>query len=158
MDINLVMQSSNAKGEAVWVDNLAGLPGARFLMRPWISLWVQREQARLERAASKEDRDADGKLTPEAALRIDKDVVASHVLLGWDGLDQGGEPLEFSHGLARQLLDFEDFFLAVALARNDATSAAADKLDALRKNSSPPSSDNLAAEPLATSSPVRKTG
>lgn len=58
---------------------------------------------------------------------IDDIAIADEVLVGWSGITQGGQPLEFSEGLKQQLINRAAFAAAIVVAWNDSICGARKK-------------------------------
>lgn len=134
MDIATIRAVDAADAEGVWVDGLPGLGDVRLLVRPAASPRILREVGMLSRAATAEDRDESGMLTAEADARIDRDVMLSAVLLGWDRLTDKGVPIAFSRQHAEEFLAVETFASAVRIATIRAAAKTKKIAEDLEKN------------------------
>lgn len=119
MDIRSIQKDSAAIAEGQWVDSIPGMGDLRLKVRGSTANKVMAVRARKQRNAPNEDRSADGALSVEAAMRIETEVLHEAVLLDWDGLTDGGQPVKFDSALAKDWLtnpDFRDFADAVVWA------------------------------------------
>lgn len=119
MDIQSIKKDSAAIAEGQWVDNIPGMGDLRLKVRGSSANYVVAVRARKQRNAPNEDRAADGSLSVDATLRIETEVLHEAVLLDWDGLTDGGQPVKFDATLAKDWLtnpDFRDFADAVVWA------------------------------------------
>lgn len=130
MDIQSLKRDSAAIAEGQWVDNIDGMGDLRLRVRGWNSPKAVALRARLFRKLTAKDRDERGAAKPEAETRINCEVLHGAVLLDWDGLTDGGEPVKYDADLARRWLtdpDYRHFADAVFVAAQivDQTRAAA---------------------------------
>lgn len=133
MDIQSIKKDSAAIAEGQWVDSIPGMGDLRLKVRGSSANYVVAVRARKQRNAPNEDRAADGSLSVDATLRIETEVLHEAVLLDWDGLTDGGQPVKYDASLAKDWLtnpDFRDFADAVVWASgvvSRTTKAAKDK-------------------------------
>lgn len=133
MDFSAIKAADDRDRDGVWVGDLPGLGDVRLLVRPLGSPRVLRELGRQERRAGDDDR-TDGRLTDDAAARIDREILSGAVLLGWENLTEDGEPVPFSRETALEFMAAELFESAVRVAAIKAGAKAAAKTEALEKN------------------------
>lgn len=103
MDISNVLLNPEKVEGGMWVD-AEDLEGVRFHVRGSFSSEYARTLGALQRAATDDDREADGSLKPEVSRRIMGEALATGLLIGWDGLEANGEPLEYTPELATRIL------------------------------------------------------
>ena len=103
MDISNVLLNTTAIEEGVWKDAV-DLPGVRLQVRGTLSSEYSKVLSALQRSAPSEDRDTDGSLLPEASRRVVGTAISEALLLGWEGLTNGDEPLPYSPDLALRIL------------------------------------------------------
>jgi len=109
MDIQSLKVDSGKVAEGTWVTGLPGAGDLRLRVRGWNSPKAVALRSRLEREAPKSDRIRGGGMKPTASTRIGSQVLAEVVLLDWDGMTNGGEPMPYDADLARQWLMDPDF-------------------------------------------------
>ena len=135
MDFGSIREADSAIAEGEWVENLPGLGDGALLVRSPSSSIVKRESGHAMRMAA----EADGRVSNEARDRIDLDVTARFVLLGWRNLTENGESVPFSVETARQWLEVGVFYDAVQIAAMRVGARARARVKALQGNSSAPS-------------------
>lgn len=119
MDIQSLSIDVAAVEGGQWVGDLPGMGDLRLLVRGFSAPKVQALRARKLRRLPKPDRERDGQPKFEAAMRITAEVLHEAVLLGWEGLSDGGKPVKYDPDLAREWLTdprFQRFADAVAMA------------------------------------------
>lgn len=139
MDIGKLKAASERVEDGEWIGDIPNLGDAELLVRSLASPSVKRPLARAMRLVPKAGRTKDGSILPHVQDRIDREIVAEHVLLGWRGLTEDGEPVEYSRALAYEWLAIPLFAEAVQAAINRATGKAMTALEELRGNSQAPS-------------------
>lgn len=132
MDIDALKATSVAIDDGEWQSDLPNLPGVELKVRSYSAPIVAKAVAKALRKA--------GDVSDDAREEIDRDVIAQHVLMDWRGLTQNGEPVSFTSESARELLMSGIFLAAVNVAAGRVSAANEERLAALAKNSSTPSS------------------
>lgn len=139
MDIkNFVVseQALQAMDNGAWVADVDGAPGVRWLVRGLKSDAVRKAQEEKQakvRASRKKGKD----LTDEEKTQIFKEVLHEKVLLGWEGLTSGGEPLPYDAALAASFImdrkgeKFTGFVIAAAQSLDESPD---DFIEAAAKN------------------------
>lgn len=143
MDISTLKKDSSAIAAGQWVGDIPGLGEVRLYVRGLSSAAAVSLRQRKERAVPNDQRERDGSLKPDAAVRLTTEVLHEAILLGWEGLTSGGKPLAYDSETARKYLtdpDFEAFADAVVWASRVVDRGTAATKEALEKNSATPSS------------------
>lgn len=125
MEIGKIKEASEIIEGAYWVDASA-LDGVRFHVRGLNHPEVMRSLSRLSRECD----------TQEEA---DSRVVLEAILLGWDGLTDGGKPYEYSREAAEAMLQSSIFEGAVRAAAFSITKDHSEKVEELVGNLKKPS-------------------
>lgn len=142
MDIRSIKRDSAAAAAGQWVGGIPGMADVRLRVRGLGSPTVVAIRARKERRVGWGDRETDGSLKPDVAVRILGEVLHEAVLLDWEGFTDGGQPVTYSADLAEKWLtdpDYSDFADAVVYAARVADRGAAEVQDKTEKNSARPS-------------------
>lgn len=103
MDIkNFVVSNEGlqALDNGSWVADVEGAPGVRWLVRGLKSDPVRKAQE-AKQAKVRASRGKGKDLTDDEKTQIFKETIHEVVLIRWDGLTSGGEPLEYDSDLAR---------------------------------------------------------
>lgn len=119
MDIQTLRRNSAAAAEGRWVDDIPSMPGVRLRVRGASSLAAVNCRRKKERQVEKKDRERGGGFKPEVEQRIAREVLHEAVLLEWDGMTNGADPLPYDFDIAGQFLlnpDFDAFAGAVTWA------------------------------------------
>lgn len=129
MDIDALKEDHEKHADGEWIGDIPGLDGVRLRVRPLSHPRVVRQSGRAFRNAS------GGKpLTDEAEDKLDREIIAKHVLTGWEGLTQKGKPLKFSPEKALELMGLDKFDMGVRVAMSRAGIEQEAVEDALEKN------------------------
>lgn len=125
-----------------WVENIPGMDDLRLKVRGVQNADWRRMQPKLIERVPRAER-INGRLTPEAADRVQTELLIETVLIDWGNvLSDDGSPVPFSKDRARELLDDPDmvaFREAVLYAAGSVAEAAAIETGATAKNSETPS-------------------
>ncbi len=143
MDIQSIKKNSAVIAAGQWVDDIPGLSDARLRVRGLTCAAARAFRAKRERAAPDSDREADGMLNNGALRRILCETLLEVVLIDWEGLTSGGEPLPYAKETAEQFLldpDYEEFADWVTWAAHSVDRNNTGVQAALEKNSGAPSS------------------
>lgn len=109
MDISALKRDSTKVEAGEWVGEIPGMEDVRLRVRGLSSPTAVALRSRKERKVSRDGRERDGQLKADVALRILGEVLHEAVLLDWDGLTSGGQPLPFDKDLARDWLTNPDY-------------------------------------------------
>ncbi|WP_024586005.1 hypothetical protein [Aliihoeflea sp. 2WW] len=109
MDIASLKRDSSKVEAGDWVSDIPGMGDVRLRVRGLSSPTVVALRSRKERKVTREDRERDGSLKPEAAMRIFGEVLHEAVLFDWDGFTNGKQPLPFDANLAKEWLTNPDY-------------------------------------------------
>lgn len=108
MEINSLKRDSAAVSAGQWVGDIPGLGDVWLRVRGLSSPVVVAVRSRKERVVPRDQRERDGSLKPEVGLVVFGEVLHEAVLLDWDGLTDGGEPVPYSAEIAKQWLTDPD--------------------------------------------------
>lgn len=139
MELKELKRDSKKIEAGVWIGDLPGFDDVRFKVRGLSSPSVLNYQARRNRAIPRRDREPDGSLKPEAALRVLRETLLEIVLLDWDGITENGEPVPYSKERAEELLtdpDYVSFADAVTIAARAVDQGDIEAQEELEGNSS----------------------
>lgn len=142
MEISTLKRDSAAVAAGQWVGDIPGMGDVRLRVRGLSSPVVVAVRSRKERKVPRDQRERDGSLRPEIGLVVFGEVLHEAVLLEWDGLTDGGEPVPYSAELAEQWLtdpDFAFFADAVVYAAQIVDKGQVDAKGELAGNSGAPS-------------------
>lgn len=142
MEISSIKKDATLVASGEWIADIPGMGDVRLRVRGLTSPQVVALRSRLERKAPRADRNRDGSLKHEAAVRVMKQVLHEVVLLDWDGITDGGKPVPYSVEQASTWLyndDFRVFADAVTWAASVVDNGAADEAETLAGNSPKPS-------------------
>lgn len=137
MDIQSLKKDVAASTEGQWVGDIPEMGDLRLRVRGENSPKVAALRARKLRAVPKDKRGRDGMPVFSEMLRVTAEVLHEVVLLGWDGLTNGGKPVKFDADLAREWLtnpDFQEFADAVAWASKVVANGDAERVEDLAGN------------------------
>ena len=109
MDLQSLKRDTAAIDGGQWVDDIPGMGNIRLKVRGLSSPQVVAYRARLERAVPKQQRNRDGSVKTAKAMEIMGQLLADKILLDWEGLEDGGEPMPYSHEAATAILTNPDF-------------------------------------------------
>lgn len=109
MDISALKRDSKQVEAGTWINDIPSMGDLRLRVRGMSSPTVAALRARKERKATREEREPDGRLKADVALRIFGEVLHEAVLLEWDGLTQEGRPLPYDPELAKKWLTDPDY-------------------------------------------------
>lgn len=143
MEISQLKRDAREVDSGQWVGDLAGMGDVRLRVRGLTSQTVVAARSRKERAVPRAQRNRDGSLKVDAAIKVLGEVVAETVLLDWEGITDKGEPVPYSAELAREWCtnpDFRPFLDAVVEAASVVDRGEADDAEDAAKNSPSPSS------------------
>lgn len=119
MDIQSLALDTAAINDGTWVSDIPGMGDVRLKVRGMRADVVVELRARKTRALPKDQRGRDGAPTAAATKRILKEVLHEAVLLDWNGMTDGGKPVIYDAGRAKDWLTdprFERFADAVVAA------------------------------------------
>jgi hypothetical protein len=142
MEISTLKRDSAAVAAGQWVGEIPGMGDVRLRVRGLSSPVVVAVRSRKERKVPRDQRERDGSLKPEIGLVLFGEVLHEAVLLGWDGLTDGGEPVPYSEEMAKAWLtdpDFAFFADAVVYAAQIVDKGQADSTESLKGNLPAPS-------------------
>lgn len=129
MDIDALKKADADAADGDWVGDLPGLGDIRLRVRPLTHPRVLRAMGRARRKAS------EGKpLTDQQEEQVDREVMASTVLTGWENMTSGGNPVEFTPERAAELIAVETFEAGVRAAMYRLTEQQAAAQERLEKN------------------------
>lgn len=129
MDIAALKKADEDGRDGEWVGDLPGLGDIRLRVRPLTHPRVMRAMGRARRKVS------DGKpLTEQQEEQVDREVMLSAVLTGWENMTSGKKPVEFTAERAAELMALETFESAVRIAMHRLTEQKAAAQEALEKN------------------------
>lgn len=137
MDIQDLRKDVAASTEGQWVDEIPGMGELRLRVRGENSPKVAALRARKLRAVPKNKRDRSGAPAFEEMMRVTSEVLHEAVLLDWDGLTNGGDPVAYDADLAKGWLsnpDFQQFADAVAWASQAVANGEAEAAEELAGN------------------------
>lgn len=104
MKLSEIKKNVTAISAGQWVDHIPGMGDLRLRVRGLSSPVAAAVRARKERAVPRKDRERDGSIKHDVALRIMGEVLHECILLDWEGvLDDKGKPLAYDPELAKQL-------------------------------------------------------
>ena len=129
MDIDDIKKADAETADGAWVGDLPGMGDVRLRVRPLTHPRVVRFSGRAFRIAG-----AGKPLSADAEDTVERDVLASVVLTGWEGLTAKKKPLKFNRETALELLKLDTFEAAVRTAMYRAGAAADKTHEALEKN------------------------
>lgn len=156
MDINSLRRDPVRIETGEWVSEIPNMGDVRLRVRGMTSPTVIAIRSRKERKVSREDRDRDGNIKPEVAIRVFGEVLLEAVLIDWDGLTENGEPVPYSKERARAWLTdraFLPFADAVTWAANYVDRASQEQREDIGGNSDGPSGGSSStAQPPTTKS------
>lgn len=138
MDIQKIKKDAALITEGQWIGDIPGMGDLRLRVRGASSPRVVAVRARKQRAVPRDERQRDGSLSIETTIRIETEVLHEAVLLEWDGLTDGGEPVKYDADQALEWLtnpDFRDFADAVVWASSVADRGVVDQKEKTTKNS-----------------------
>lgn len=104
MDIKNLRRDIAAIEAGDWVGDIPNMGSLALKVRGIGSVQYQTALARLAKAVGIEERDRDGTLLPDVALRVTGEAAAEALLLDWAGLENDGQPVPFDAKLAREWL------------------------------------------------------
>jgi hypothetical protein len=147
MDISAIKAVSDETDGGRWVDDLPGLPEVRLKVLPMDHPRVKAAYGRLARRHLRESPGdvEDGEAPDDVAEAIEAEVRASVILVGWDGLTNGGEPFDFTPERAVEAMDITLIYSAVEIAARRAQAQQDKALRGLAGNSPAPSREPAAA-------------
>lgn len=111
MDLSDIKRDVKSIEEGQWVEDLIGMGDIRLKVRGMTSNDVVMFRAAKERAIPRNMRDRQGNLLPKTAMNLLREVLIEKVLIDWDNLTEGGQPVPYSKEKARQLLTDESMIV-----------------------------------------------
>lgn len=105
MDVTSFRRDRTLVQEGQWVEDIPGLGNVRLKVRGLSSIAAVSLRNRKERAVPSVERERDGSINTEAALRLMREVLADSVLLDWDNLTANGEEVPYSLEQAREWMN-----------------------------------------------------
>jgi hypothetical protein len=95
----------NAIENGTWVSDIPNLPGVRFLVAGMESKAYRKAFARALRTSTTRRERASGNLEADRIQELQRELVAKHCLLDWDGVDNDdGKPVKYDAKLAHTLM------------------------------------------------------
>lgn len=137
MEISNFKRDTDAIETGKWVDGIPGMGELRLKVRGIGSRLYLSRVAALSRQRPREDRNADNSLKPDVAIEISGRAVYETILLDWDGLTDGGDPVKYSKDLALEWCtnpDYRPFLDAVFWAAQVVERGEASVREELAKN------------------------
>jgi hypothetical protein len=123
--------------QGAWVTDIPDMGDLRLKVRGHRNVDARRLRSKLVAAVPRAERD-NGRLTPDAADRIDAQIMAETILVDWGNVTgDDDQPLPYSPEKAKELLSNPDFALfkdAVAYASSLVSEGAAEQTEADRGN------------------------
>lgn len=119
MDINYLARDIKAREVGEWVDNLEGLHGVKLKVKGLTSDAFTKYYADRVKDIPLWERETNGNIKGETAVKIFQDGLSEVILIDWEGLESNGEPLPYTKELAKSYIDnpaFEVFRDAITLA------------------------------------------
>jgi len=95
MDVANFTREVEGISSGQWVGDLRDMGDVKLKVRGLTSPLVVNVRSRKERKVPKQDRERDGTLRTDVALRIFGEVLFEVVLLDWSGITSNGEPLPY---------------------------------------------------------------
>jgi hypothetical protein len=120
-----------------WVGGIPDMGALRLKVRGFSSQAYQTALGRLMRAVSREERERDGSIKPNASRRVMGEAMHETILLDWQGIESDGAALPYSKEKALELLTdptYGPFQEAVAFAARFVDSARAEETEEIVKN------------------------
>ena len=111
MDIKDLTLNTQIAEDGEWITDLPGMGDLRLKVRGMNAKAVTSLQNSLLRKLPRNERERDGRPTPDAALRVMKETLVDAVLLDWDGLTMDGKPLKYDKARAKAMILDERFRL-----------------------------------------------
>jgi hypothetical protein len=142
MDIATIRIDAGKSEAGEWVGDIPGLPGVRLRVRGTRSFAYRQAIIDRRKALPRISFNRDGSLPVEIADRVAGEAMADGLLLGWDGITNGGEPLPYSRDTALMLLTdpaYEIFREGVLFAASVVGDAEAESKETTLGNSERPS-------------------
>lgn len=110
MKLSSLKRNAAAAEAGQWVDDIPGMDDVRLRVRGLNSATVVAVRSRKERKVPRDQRERDGQLKADVALRILGETLHEAVLLDWDGFtDDQGAAVQFDSERAKELLTDPDF-------------------------------------------------
>lgn len=142
MDIAALKRDSAVITSGQWIGDIPGMGDVRLLVRGLSSPLVVQTRGRMERKIPRDQRERDGSLKADVAVEVFGHVLHEVVLLDWDGLTDGGQPVKYDKALAKEWLtnpDFAFFADAVVYAAQIVDKGRVEDAETLKGNSKAPS-------------------
>lgn len=150
MDLNEIAVDPAKIEEGEWVDEIPGMGDLRLQVRGLNCIGYRRAIDRRVRALPRSDRGRDGSISPEANDKLTGQAMAEALLLGWDGLTAGGQPVPYTKAKATELLTSPRFAAlrgAVFYAAGQVGAEVEEHQQAILGNSETPSVGTSTGEP-----------
>ena len=109
MDLQSLKRDTAAIDGGQLVEDIPGMGDVRLKVRGLSSPQVVAYRARLERAVPNAQRTRTGAIKTDKAMEIMGKLLAEKVLLDWEGLTEGDQPLPYSLETAATILANPDF-------------------------------------------------
>lgn len=139
MDIEDMKRDSKEVAAGRWIDDIPGAGDLRLKVRGMTSPFVVAIRSRKERLVPKSDRERDGMIKPDVAVRIFGETLAEAVLITWENLTTGKDKQEIPYSKEAAMRfctdpDFSQFADAVFYAAQVVDRGNKDAQDGLEKN------------------------
>lgn len=137
MDLSNIKRDASQIEAGQWVEDIPNMGDLRLRVRGLSSPLVVAVRSRKERRATNREKESDGTLRPDVAMRIFGETLHEAVLLDWSGMTDNDEPVPYSKELALQFLtdpDYQPFADAVTWAAQYVDRASRGTKDDLSKN------------------------
>lgn len=137
MDISNLKRDTARIEAGEWVGDIPGMGDVRLRVRGSGSRIYTTLLARLSRAIPKDERNRDGSLKQDAAIRVMGEAMQQAILLDWEGITDTGDPVAFDPKLALEWMtqpDFRPFLDAVVYAAAVVENGRAEIEEQLEKN------------------------
>lgn len=141
MDIKSVKVDSKRGERGDWVDNIPGMGDLRLRVRSYANsdyqAFLSKEIAAVPREKRVEGR-VGGALLPQVRDDMITRGIVEHILLGWENLSEGGEPIPYSKEKATEFMvdpDYRDLRDAVNWAATDVERIREDEVNNATGNS-----------------------
>lgn len=104
MELKDLRRNSQTVNNGMWVKDIPGMDDLELMVRGMTAPSVVFLRSRKERKVPRNQKEQDGTIRPETALRIMRETLAEAVLLDWKNFTENGKPIPYSKALATKLL------------------------------------------------------